>query len=94
MWVGFSDLPIEYYEESWLRNAADQLGKTIKIDDTIRATTRGRFSRVCVEIDVGKPLKANLRLRAKNWQIQYKGLYDLCFKCGKYGHVKAGCPSS
>lgn len=89
MWVRFPDHPVEHYKESWLRNISDQIGKTIRIDDTIRATSWGRFTRICMEIDMGKPMKASFRLRAKNWRIQYEGLYDLCFKCGKSGHMEA-----
>lgn len=88
----FPDLPVEYFDEEWLRTAGDEIGKTIKVDNTTRATTRGRFARVCVEIDMGKPLKATYRMRGKNWRLQYEGLQDLCFTCGKCGHKEVGCP--
>lgn len=31
-------------------------------------------------------------MRGENWRLQYKGLHDLCFTCGKYRHRKVGCP--
>lgn len=92
VWVRFPDIPLEYFDEEWLRRVGDELGKTIKVDNTTRATTRGRFARVCVEIDMGKLLAANLRLRGKVYRLQYEGLQDLCFTCGKYGHREEGCP--
>lgn len=42
-------------------------------------------------IDLGKPLLANYRMREKEWQIQYEGLHDLRFTCGKYGHMEVKC---
>lgn len=32
------------------------IGKIIKVDDTMRATSRDKFARVCVEVDFTKPL--------------------------------------
>lgn len=48
VWVHFSTLPVEYYTEQWLQQAGDQLGRTIKVDRTTLATTRGRFARICI----------------------------------------------
>lgn len=92
VWVRFRGLPVEYFDEEWLCRAWDEIGKTTKVDSTTRATTRGMFARVCLEIDMGKPLRANYRMRGKDWRLQYEGLHDLCFTCGKYGHREAGCP--
>lgn len=43
----------------------DTIGKTIKVGDTTRATARGRFARICVEIDLDKPLVASYRLQGR-----------------------------
>lgn len=72
VWVSFPQLPVEYYKESWLRKAGDEIGKTIKVDSTTLATTRGRFARICVEINFKKLLKANYRMRGKNRYLQYE----------------------
>lgn len=83
VWVHFPMLSVEYYTEKWLQNAGDQLGRTIKVDSTMLATTRGRFVRVCIEIDLKKPLQSRYRMRGRKWQLQYEGLQDICFACGK-----------
>lgn len=62
------------------------------MDDTTRATTKGRFARVCVEIDMGRHLKATYRMRGRNWRIQYEGLHDLLFECRTYDHIEVACP--
>lgn len=37
-------------------------------------------------------MKASFRMRRREWQIQYEGLQDICFTCGKYGHKEIKCP--
>lgn len=92
VWLRFPILPVEYSTEKWLRKAGDEIGKTIKVDSTTLATTRGKFARVCIEIDLGKPLRSRYRMRGREWRLQYEGLYDMCYLCGKYGHQETACP--
>lgn len=60
--------------------------------DTTLAKSRGRFARVCIEIDLEKPLVATYKMKGKYWKLQYEGLHELCFVCGKYGHTDPRCP--
>lgn len=92
VWVRFLTLPLEYYKESWLCKAGDQIGRTIKVDSTTRDTARGRFARVCVEIDLKKPLMSCYKMKGRFFRLQYEGLHDICFKCEKYGHKEISCP--
>lgn len=39
-----------------------------------------------MEVDLGNPLLAYFGMRRKDYKLQYEGLHDICFKCGKYGH--------
>lgn len=94
VWVRFPVLPVEYYKEDWLKRAGDRIGKMIRVDDTTRALTRGKFARVCIEIKLLKPLKAGYKLRGQRWRLQYERLHDLCFICGQYGYKEVGCPKS
>ncbi|XP_061348808.1 uncharacterized protein LOC133294178 [Gastrolobium bilobum] len=66
-------------------------GKLIKIDRTTNAHARGRFARICVELDLAKPLKGEYVLEGMTKQIEYEGLGLICFKCGRYGHSKECC---
>lgn len=83
---------MEYYTEEWLRKAGDRIGGTIKVDSTALATSREKFARVCVEIDLDKPFVASYRMRGWEGKLQYEGLHDLCFTCGKYKHKEIKCP--
>ncbi|CAN1148224.1 hypothetical protein LINPERHAP2_LOCUS16341 [Linum perenne] len=53
---------------------------------------RGRFARVCVEIDITKPLLGKYMIEDKILKIEYESLENLCFDCGIYGHKKEACP--
>lgn len=92
VWILFPMLPVEYYKETWIRKATDQIRQTIKIDTTTLATTRGKFACVCVEFDLCSPLRSHFRMHCKDWHIQDEGLQDLCFLRGKYGHCEIACP--
>lgn len=71
--------------------AGDRIEKTIKVDDTTKATTRGKFARVCVELDLRKPLKTGYRMRGREWKLKYEGLQEFRFSCGHYGHRESNC---
>lgn len=62
------------------------------MDDTTLATTQGKFARVCIELDLKKPLQSRYRTRGREWKLQYEGLQDICFICRKYGHRDRGFP--
>lgn len=83
VWVGFSVLPVEYYTSKWLERDGNVIGRTIEVDMTTLLASSGKSSRVCIELDLTKPLKAGHTMRADLQEVQYKGLYELCFQCGK-----------
>lgn len=80
--VRFPVLQVKYYNEHWL--ACDKIRRIIKVVGLV--VLRGKFARVCMEIEPNKPLKAGYRMYGVEWRIQYNGLQNICFKCGRYGH--------
>ncbi|KAJ1415513.1 Zinc finger, CCHC-type [Sesbania bispinosa] len=44
------------------------------------------------EVDLRKVLIPQFRLNGRAYQVEYEGLFLVCFCCGKYGHGKEGCP--
>lgn len=63
VWVRFPILPVEYFNENWLVRAGNKIGRTVKVDKTTLIASRGKFARVCVEVDLKKPLKSGYDLR-------------------------------
>lgn len=92
VWVRFSQLPIEYYDAKMLTFIGNRIGKTVKVDKTTLQQVRGKYARVCVEVDLGEPLLAMFELKGRIYKIEYEGLHQLCLSCGRYGHSKDSCP--
>lgn len=91
VWVRFPVLPVECYTIRWLKQAGNHIGRTVKVDFATLLASRGRFARVCVEVDLDKPLMAGYVMRGEYYRLQYEGLADLCFTCGRYGHRSVMC---
>lgn len=54
--------------------------------------SRGQYIRLCVEVDITKPLLSKFQLNGRVLGIQYEGLRQICFKCGTLGHKDDKCP--
>lgn len=94
VWVRFPNLPMEYYDQSFLFRVGEKIGRPIMIDGATTLTSRGKFARLCVEVDITKPLLARFWLRDKIRRIEYEGIHLICFRCGIYGHNHGSCPQT
>ncbi|CAN1790226.1 Putative ribonuclease H protein At1g65750 [Linum perenne] len=92
-WVRLSGIPLEYFDDGILRSIGDKIGKTVKVANTTLFGLRGNYARVCVEIDLHKPFVSKYRLNRRVHRVEYEGLHEICFTCGRYGHGQGGCPS-
>ncbi|CAN1169821.1 hypothetical protein LINPERHAP2_LOCUS28623 [Linum perenne] len=50
-----------------------------------------RYARVCVEVDLSRPLLGKYVIEDRTFFIEYESLDNICFSCGLYGHKKEGC---
>ena len=71
-----------------------KFGKLVKIDTATSLVSGGHFARLCVEVDLSKPLIFEFKLWHRVWWVEYEGIHMVCFECGKYGHRKESCPST
>jgi hypothetical protein len=53
--------------------------------------SRGKFARVCIEINLDEPVVGKVWFRDFWYHIEYEGLHLLCKSCGLYGHVARNC---
>ncbi|XP_061354602.1 uncharacterized protein LOC133299177 [Gastrolobium bilobum] len=90
-WVRLPGFPIEYTNTDLLKGIGNWLGKFIKVDAATTSLARGRFARMCVELDLTKPLQAEYKIEGKIKQVEYEGLHLVCYSCGKYGHKIEAC---
>lgn len=65
--------------------------KAVKIDDTTMTVRRGRYARVCVEVNLEPSLVPFIIVLACQQQVEYEGLHPICFECGKYRHRVENC---
>ncbi|XP_031124347.1 uncharacterized protein LOC116027061 [Ipomoea triloba] len=94
VWVRFPSIPVEYYNYLSLRRIGNKLGRTVRVDHTTSLVSRGKFARVCVELDITKPLVSTFTMEEKVWKVAYEGIHLVCFSCGLYGHRQESCPTS
>ncbi|CAN1299186.1 hypothetical protein LINPERPRIM_LOCUS24092 [Linum perenne] len=53
---------------------------------------RARYARVCVEIDVSKPLLRKYMIGDRIFYVEYESLENICFHRGMYEHKEPECP--
>ncbi|RYR74166.1 hypothetical protein Ahy_A02g008796 [Arachis hypogaea] len=63
----------------------------LKIDHATSIHPRGRFARICIEIDLTKKLVPRISIFGTILNIEYEGLHLICFNCSKYGHLSNSC---
>lgn len=98
VWISIKSLPVEYVNPTCLWRLGNVVGRSLKVDiytlnligEQLRVE-RGRFARVCIEIDLRKSLLAKVRCGRKMYVVEYEGLGLICFGCGRYGHRKDEC---
>ncbi|XP_031124243.1 uncharacterized protein LOC116026956 [Ipomoea triloba] len=91
VWVRFPAVPIEYFDDDFLKKIGKYIGRPIKVDTTTSLVSIGKFARVCVELDLTKPLLSKFTLGGEVIPIEYEGIQMVCFQCGIFGHKKEQC---
>ncbi|XP_019195851.1 PREDICTED: uncharacterized protein LOC109189694 [Ipomoea nil] len=92
VWARVPYIPVEYYDIIFLRKLGNRIGRTIRVDQATSLVSRGMFARICVEVDMRKPLISKFTYEGKVRTVAYEGMHLVCFSCGLYGHAKDGCP--
>lgn len=56
VWIRFLELSFEYYEIEVLKEIGNAIGLVLGIDSNTTSEVRGQFARICVQVDLSKPL--------------------------------------
>ena len=91
VWIRLEHLPIEYYHPEFLHHVGNKLGKLLKIDAVTSAAIRGRFARLCVQVNIAYPLPKRVKIGTFWQDIVYENLPLLCYRCGQLGHRESHC---
>lgn len=92
VWIHLPELPIEYYEESVLWDIRSAIRPVFRVDTHTTLEVRGEFARLCVQVNLDKPIVKNISVSGIRQIAQYKGISSLYFSCGKVGHKAKGYP--
>ena len=87
-----SELPFELYETDVLKQIGETVGKVLKIDSHTALEERGKYARLCIQIDINKPLVNTILIGRFEQPVSYEGIQNLCFSCGRLGHRVETCP--
>ena len=79
--VRLNELPIKYYNTIVLRQIGQALGKVLRIGTHTETEARGRYARICVQVDIAKHLTTTMRVEQRNHLVS----------CGHLGHRKEIC---
>ncbi|KAH1031419.1 hypothetical protein J1N35_043593 [Gossypium stocksii] len=91
-WIRLLGLPGHMYERQVLREIGATIGEVAKLDFNTDNGVRGRFARMAVFVNLGKPLISQVIINGVTQRIEYEHLPTVCFQCGHYGHIKEICP--
>lgn len=56
VWARIPSLNLIWYDESFLWSLTSAIGKPVKVDLHILRVARGKFARICVEVDLNQPV--------------------------------------
>ncbi|CAN1193308.1 hypothetical protein LINPERHAP2_LOCUS41978 [Linum perenne] len=90
-WVRLPRLPIQYFNQVAVNRIGNYIGKTVHLDMATSKGARTRYARVCVEVDIFKPLLGKYMIDNRTYHVEYESLENICFNCGFYGHKEDRC---
>lgn len=70
---------------------AAAIGTPVRVDRNTLGVARGRFARVCVEIELQKPVIGKFWLNGNWCKVEYEGLHCICTNCDCFGHPARDC---
>ena len=93
LWVRICGLPVKYFRDFAIPKIGKIIGEVVKVDPITLGQARGKFARICIEVDLSKPLKPFVEVESVAYNVVYEGISLICFECGCYGHAKDKCPT-
>ncbi|CAN1162592.1 hypothetical protein LINPERHAP2_LOCUS24586 [Linum perenne] len=90
-WVRLPKLPIHFFNKLVVSRIGDCIGRTVRLDLATAEGARARYARVCVEVDISKPLLGKYMIEDRTFLVEYESLQNICTSCGFYGHKVDGC---
>ncbi|KAL0356473.1 UNVERIFIED_CONTAM: hypothetical protein Sradi_4094200 [Sesamum radiatum] len=97
VWVSFPGLPTHLFRKDALFALANNIGTPLQIADSTHNKSNFSKARVCVEVDLLKPLLEEIDLKIYGativQKIEYEQVPPYCFLCKHIGHHDSECYS-
>ena len=74
VWIRLYELPFELYEAEVLREIGESIGKVLKIDTHTAMEAKGKYARLCIQIDINKPLINTILIGRFEQAVNYEGI--------------------
>ncbi|CAL9005574.1 unnamed protein product [Prunus brigantina] len=75
-WVWINGLNVEYFRSDVMEKIGNLIGTTIKVDAHTMSQARGKFARVCVELDLAKPLTLFIKVEGHSYGVESNSGHD------------------
>ncbi|CAN1149571.1 hypothetical protein LINPERHAP2_LOCUS17092 [Linum perenne] len=92
-WVRLPKLSIHFFNHTTVNKIGNHIDRTIQMDLATSEGARARYARVCVEVDLAKPLLGKYMIGERVFFVEYESLENVCHTCGLYGHKADSCPT-
>ena len=83
VWARLPKLPIEFYDPTSLLKIGKAIGLVLRIDSHTVNGARGRFARLCVQVNLDKPLIRTVYIGKLAQSIQLRALVPFVSRVGE-----------
>ncbi|CAI0393624.1 unnamed protein product [Linum tenue] len=66
VWARLLELPIHFFHKEAVMRIGKRIGKPVRVDKATEEGARGEYARICVQVDLTKPLLSNSALMGRN----------------------------
>ncbi|CAN0893420.1 hypothetical protein LINGRAHAP2_LOCUS18143 [Linum grandiflorum] len=87
------ELPLHHYNGNSLYMITSCIGTPLKLDQQMALVSRGNYTRVCVHIDLDKPLLPAIGWKRSEIKVEYEGIPLIFMHCGMAGQHISSCPT-
>ncbi|XP_042005569.1 uncharacterized protein LOC121754260 [Salvia splendens] len=98
IWCNILALPVHLFEESSLVAIGEMLGKPVQVDRATITRSRVSFARICVEVDLSRPIPEEIDIDIAGKHVTLKVKWDkiplYCNECKHVGHSAMSCYAS
>ncbi|KAH1073025.1 hypothetical protein J1N35_025353, partial [Gossypium stocksii] len=81
--IKFPGLPGHLYKKRILWEISGMVGKIAKLNFNTDSKARGKYARMAVYVNLGKPLLSQVLINGNIQRIVYESLPVVCFSCGR-----------